>query len=65
VPQAGLSRALELSEMLMLINQGVRVANRRKMNLRALRDPVAALFHLLRRPQASAPSSLHSSQTRS
>ena len=41
-------RARELASMLMLLNEGVRVASRRRLNIREQLDPIAATFRMLR-----------------
>jgi TetR/AcrR family transcriptional repressor of nem operon len=42
-------RAPELAAMLMLLNEGIRVASRRRLGVREQLDPIAATFRMLRR----------------
>jgi hypothetical protein len=41
-------QAHELAQMLMLLNEGVRVASRRRLSVQAQLDPIDATFRLLR-----------------
>ncbi len=54
--QAGCApdQARELAGMLMLLNEGVRVASRRRLGARDQREPIASAFRLLRQEIAQA-----------
>lgn len=47
-------RARELAAMLMLLNEGIRVASRRRLGVREQLDPIAATFRMLRHEVAQA-----------
>jgi hypothetical protein len=47
-------RAGELAAMLMLLNEGVRVACRRLLTIREQRDPIATAFRMLREQMSHA-----------
>jgi TetR/AcrR family transcriptional repressor of nem operon len=49
------AQSRELAQMLMLLNEGVRVASRRRLSTRAQLDPIAATFRLLRQQLATPP----------
>jgi len=48
-------QARELAQMLMLFNEGVRVASRRRIGARAQLDPIATTFRVLRQHLAAGP----------
>jgi hypothetical protein len=45
-------QARELAAMLMLLNEGVRVASRRRLSTRAQLDPIVTTFRMLREQMA-------------
>lgn len=48
-------RSRPLAQMLMLFNEGVRVASRRRLGARAQQDAIATTFHLLRQHLSAQP----------